>query len=345
MSSPGATPSEESGSAASGGLAGLLGRVLEQLAVSAWLPAVMLIGVAALLAQLRVRGDLNLAGAVAQLAQPPSWGILIVLGFGLVLATMVTQAFSFGAIRFLEGYWASGPASGLPMRLGIRLQVARSRRARERVERLERELYQSAFPFLMKEDQAHREIWQEQLFVPKAERKHKDPALISAANAIDWRGRGEPGLAGVYARSVDRLSDFPTNKSRFLPTRLGNVLRASEDALQVNGLALERFVLENYQKIPARLQRQHDQFRDRLDMYSLLVLVFVALSIVSVPALWSTAGLSLPAGLGGISIPAPLVTSTVLGGLGWISYQAAIASARGYGATLLAIDRTKEVSA
>ncbi len=77
--------------------------------VSAWSPAAMLIGVGSLLVQMRSDNDLDVAKPVGKLANPQSWGILIILLFGLVLTTMVTQAFSFGIIRLLEGYW--GPVA------------------------------------------------------------------------------------------------------------------------------------------------------------------------------------------------------------------------------------------
>jgi hypothetical protein len=54
------------------------------------------------LIQLRSQGDFDLGGAVIALTAKPL-GILVVLLFALVLATLVSQAFSFAAIRFLEG--------------------------------------------------------------------------------------------------------------------------------------------------------------------------------------------------------------------------------------------------
>ncbi len=171
----------------------------------------------------------------------------------------------------------------------------------------------------------------EQLHVPKKDRQQTDPAVIKAANAIDWRKKGNPGIAARFYRAHDRQLDYPAEMTRILPTRLGNVLRSSEEQLRLKGEALERFAMENYNAIPTRLMTQHDQFRDRLDKYALLVLIFVALSMASVPLLWQVAWPHrlLPWGV-------PLVVLVLLA---WTSYWAAIASARGYGSTLLAMNR------
>ncbi len=314
------------------GLMELISRVLEQLSISAWLPAAMLIGVGSLLAQMRQDNDLDVAKAVGELANPQSWGVLIILAFALILTTMVTQAFSFGIIRLLEGYWGAGRLAGPLVQRRVRTQAKRARALRERTAVLERELFKSAVGNLAREKPEHLQVWIEQLHVPKKERQQTDKAIIKAANAIDWRKKGDPGIAARFYRSHDRQSDFPDEMTRVLPTRLGNVLRSSEEQLRLKGHALERFVMENYSTIPTRLMTQHDHFRDRLDMYALLVLVFGALSVGSIPLLWN------------IAWPKPWVPSwgipfIVLLLLAWMSYWAAVASARGYGSTLLAMNR------
>lgn len=314
------------------GLAAFLARVLDQLSVSAWLPSAMLIGVGSLLVQMRSNGNLNVAAAVADLADPQSWGIIIILLFGLVLATMVTQAFSFGIIRLLEGYWGSGPSVGWLVKARVRAHDKRADRLRRRSTDLERALFRSAVSHMAGEDPLHVQVWNEQLHVPKRDRKQTDPAVLKAANAIDWRRNGDPGIAALFYRSHDRLADYPNQRTRLLPTRLGNVLRSSEEQLGLKGDALERFIMENYGSIPTRLMTQHDQFRDRLDMYSLLTLVFAALAAASVPLMWGIPG---PAPW----MPAPAITGATLALLAGMSYGAATASARGYGSALLAISR------
>lgn len=314
------------------GLTELISRVLEQLAVSAWLPAAMLIGVGSLLVQLSVNEDFNIANAVSDLANPESWGIIVILLFALVLTTMVTQAFSFGIIRLLEGYWGSGVLIGWLVEARVRAHVKHAENKRNRVIHLERALFKSAVGHLTSENPLHVQVWNEQLHVPKRERKQTDKTIISAANAIDWRKKGNPGVAALFYRAHDRQADYPREPTRILPTRLGNVLRWAEEQLELKGHALERFIMENYNRIPARLMTQHDQFRDRLDMYALLSLVFSVLAVGSVPLLWGIPGPH-------EWTPAPLLCFFVLAGLAWMSYQAAIASARGYGSSLIAMSR------
>lgn len=316
------------------GLTELISRVLEQLSVSAWLPAAMLIGLGSLLVQMHRDNDLDVAKAVGELADPQSWGVLIILLFGLIMTTMVTQAFSFGIIRLLEGYWGAGRLTG---RL-VRRQAERAHAMRERTDALERELFKSAMGKLAGENPLHVQVWNEQLHIPKKDRQQTDKTVIKAANAIDWRKKGDPGIAARFYRSHDRQSDYPDEMTRMLPTRLGNVLRSSEERLRLQGHTLERFVMENYNAIPARLMTQHDQFRDRLDMYALLVLVFAALSVASVPLLWS---ISWPLSW----LPPWGIPYVVLLLLAFMSYRAAIASARGYGASLLAMNRVVKEAA
>ena len=101
-------PAEKTGP--SEGIPAFLGRVLNQLSLSAWLPAAMLVGSLAVLLQLRTQQNRNLVEAATGLVNRPL-GLLILLLFALILATMVTQAFEFEVIRLLEGYWvtASSP--------------------------------------------------------------------------------------------------------------------------------------------------------------------------------------------------------------------------------------------
>ncbi len=68
-------------------------------------------------------------------------------------------------------------------------------------------------------------------------------------------------------------------------------------------------------------------------MYSLLVLVFTILALAAIPITWTIAW-PWP------WLPSPAVAFASLAILAWMSYEAAVASARGYGATLLAINHT-----
>ena len=115
---------------------------------------------------------------------------------------------------------------------------------------------------------------------------------------------------------------------RLLPTKLGNVLRAAEDSLPaVQGDELESFVLRRWDQTPRALQREHDEYRTRLDLYCMLVFIFFVLAILAPPLM--TRGSSY--------VAATLATSFAYLVMAFVSYGAAVASARGYSTALKAI--------
>lgn len=313
------------------GITGFITRVLEQLAISAWLPAAMLIGVGSLLVQLHQNKDMNIPKAVEDIATMP-WGIIVILIFGLVLTTMVTQAFSFGVIRALEGYWGSNRLFRTLTKNRVRRHVRRSQQKAKLASSLHQDLFESVRERLLREEERdYVDVWEADVYkIPKDNWRQQDEATIAEASEIDWREKADPGLAALFYRAIQRQSDYPKKPNRILPTTLGNVLRASEEGLRLKGATLERFVMDNYKFMPPRLMTQHDQFRDRLDMYSLLVLVLSVLSAASIPLLM---GLD----VGHPWVP-PIGGFAILACLAWLSYQAAIASARGYGSALLAMN-------
>lgn len=327
------------------GIAAFTSRVLEQLGVTSWLPAAMLIGVGAVLVELYTLNTLSVAEAVQTLANPESWGIVIVLLFALVLATMVTQAFSFGIIRALEGYWPSNWVVDAIVRRRVGAKVAEGRRVKEKVAKLDRRLFESARQrLLQEEDRDHIDVWEAQVYaIPKEYRRQKDPVLIAEANEIEWREKADPAISAIYSRAQGRVGDFPRTESRYLPTDLGNNLRASEERLGLKGSALERFVMENYNAFPTRLMAQHDQFRDRLDMYSLLVLIFTILAVAAVLLLSPWSERPVPDAIDGTVWASawpwtpPAIAFLLFVWLASLSYRAAIASARGYGSTLVSM--------
>lgn len=313
----------------SAGFTSFVARVLEQLAVSAWLPAAMLTAVGALLVTMH-RESTSDVGAAVSIMSSASWTVFIVWAFGLVLATMVTQAFSFGVIRALEGYWASGWALDWATRVRVRHHVRRSEVLHRRVVELHRRLFESARGRLLAEEERdHVDVWETDVYdIPPERQRVSDPATIAAALEIDWREKGDPAVAALFYRAAQRVGDYPTAPHRILPTRMGNVLRASEERLGLEGDRLERFVMDNHLLVPSRLMGQHDQFRDRLEMYSLLVFVFFALACAAGPLL---------AGVRGHPVSAPITGVALLLALSMLSYRAAIASARGYGTALVAM--------
>jgi hypothetical protein len=102
--------SEQDKSSPVSGISEFLGRVFEQLSLASWLPATMLVGNAVLLLQLHSNESLDVVAAVKDLTKG-GFGLLVVLLFALILASIVTQAFELELIRALEGYfdWSRGP--------------------------------------------------------------------------------------------------------------------------------------------------------------------------------------------------------------------------------------------
>jgi hypothetical protein len=93
----------ESAPPAPDGISALVAKVLDQLSLSAWLPAGLLAASLSLLLQFRSQGTANVETALRAIAD--SWRVVLLLAVPvLVLGTLATQAFSFGAIRALEGY-------------------------------------------------------------------------------------------------------------------------------------------------------------------------------------------------------------------------------------------------
>src|ERR1039457_3012794 len=107
------------------GISAFVARVLDQLSISAWLPAAFLTASLALLLQFRGDKSADPLKAVRALTADPVRVLVLIVPL-LVLATVVTQAFSFEAIRTLEGYWhRRGPAS-LARTLMIKRHVQRA---------------------------------------------------------------------------------------------------------------------------------------------------------------------------------------------------------------------------
>ena len=112
-------------SGASATLSQLLAKILNQLSLSAWLPSAALVLIIAFILELGANLDPPPPRTLETTSHTttPSWTVNDVLAhtfstvghasFGavtllivvIVVATMITQAFSFEAIRLLEGYW------------------------------------------------------------------------------------------------------------------------------------------------------------------------------------------------------------------------------------------------
>jgi hypothetical protein len=246
----------------------------------------------------------------------------------VILVATVTQAFSFGAIRLLEGYWGGGGVSGclLRWRTGVwlnrrtKLEARATKQWRAAFERSRIAMQRVGIaPALIAvlEDQFNG--------TPNLEMAYSSETLAESRQ-IPWLEFVPAARLHSAERTNQQLAEFP-QPHRVLPTHLGNVMRSREDALVSDGNELEGFLMRNYATISPRLLVQHDDFRTRLDMYCTFVPVFLILAILSGTLLaWPGSQYV-------------VATLSVLGfvGLSALSYRAAIASARGYGSVLSAI--------
>ncbi len=299
--------------------------MLDQLSLTAWLPAAMLVGCMAVLLQMRQQKSSDIATAVQKLTEKPL-GTVIVLIFSLVLAAIITQAFSFEAIRMLEGYWGGTGVTARLLRPIVWRHRRRQRRLFQRVTRQRRAAFEVARSAMWtaRIKPHYIEVLEDDFFdVPDADRRKHPKSITDAARLMGWRPHSSPALLDALDRTVQRLSDYP-EEHRVLPTRLGNVLRAREDQLQRDGGELEGLVMRRYEHIHSRLMIQHDQFRNRLEMYCTLVVVFLLLAPI---------GSGLLAGQGDNNLSSAGALGLFLT-LAIVSYHAAIASARGYGVVL-----------
>ena len=106
-------------------------------------------------------------------------------------------------------------------------------------------------------------------------------------------------------------------------------MRSTEDKLvNVDG-DVQGFVLRRYAMAPRHVQLQHDQFRNRLEMYCTLVFVSTLLVVLTPAILFGSS----------IGLAAMAMISGGFAALSVASYLAAIASAGGYCAALREMDK------
>ncbi len=306
-------------------------RILDQLSLSSWLPAIMLICNIALILQLRSQHNLDLGHAITALTAKPL-GLLIILLLSIVVVSIVTQAFEFEAIRLLEGYW------GRIMLIGF-LSGLRTKRHGDRLTHLKRQYDKYHFTAFSeaRERMLDNHVPRDLVDILDKQRRDEpldghDPDRITAAEQLGWQRFAAPELLHKMSATESRIMEYPL-PHRILPTKLGNTLRASEDRLRLGaGEELEEFVYRRYDLMTTELKFEHDQYRSRLNIYCLLTFVFCSLTIVSLFALDPRAD---PAGVAAFAIVYMI--------LALISYQAAIVSARGY-VTVLRVINDQSIS-
>lgn len=301
-------------------------RVLNQLSLSAWLPGAFFIVCAAALVWFRAKGTVTVDGAAIFVQQ--YWAPFLILAVpALVMSTLLTQAFSFEAIQKLEGYWRGRGAASWLRTICTKWQLRRKRSLKKRFEKAYAKGFMTARPNLLKHEGVDGLVL---LAVEADANQSPRPDGLSeeqhdAADAFSWVSECNPWQAAKMLRLNTEWREFPVD-GRVMPTRLGNLLRSVEDELDDEG-ALAGFVMRNRHLVPTRVLLHHDQFRTRLDMYCMLVFVSVGAAVISIPVLWNVS-IS-----GRIGVPLALLAMT------WASYNAALASARGYIAALKEMNR------
>jgi hypothetical protein len=312
------------------GLSAFVARVLDQLTLSAWLPAGLLTASLAVLLEFRSSKSTNVLHAVGALTADPVRVLVVIIPL-LVIATVVTQAFSFEALRTLEGYWRRRGLASTARTIMIRWHASRKNSINKRLLDAYGEALDAAKDRIVP---AH---FPESVFKAFRASITGEPNQVTL-NAeikrdlrkfsVNWRSYCSPwDLVKIDQLRRDRRL-YPDD-DRILPTRLGNVMRATEDRLENAEGDVQGFVLRHYAAAPRLVQLQHDQFRNRLDMYC--TMVFVTASLVLL-----TPAILLRSGTGSLAVP---IISGIFAILSVASYHAAVASAGGYCAALKEMDK------
>lgn len=329
MDSPIAASGPDATAGTADGISAFVARVLDQLSLSAWLPAAFLTASLALLLQFSGDNTADLLKAVRALTADPVRVLVLIVPL-LVLATVVTQAFSFEAIRTLEGYWRRrGPAS-LARTLMIKRHVRRASALTKRRQRASEIAYYSAEPKILRDN-----ISPPVVHAMKAQALElENPPPLTDEERSELSQRNWENWCDAWSiAKIEHLRDaeevYPLETHRILPTKLGNLIRATEDQLQNTEGDVQGFALRRYAEAPRLVQAEHDKFRSRLEMYCTLVFVSASLLILTPLILFRS----------GVGVAAIAIISVCFGALSEASYLAAIASARGYCSALREMDK------
>lgn len=328
-SGPSSTPKQaQSTPSSKDSLSALVAKILDQLSLTSWLPAAVLVAGIAVLFQFRTDKRIDLLQAITKLSTDP-FQLLVIMIPILIIATLITQAFSFTAIRFLEGYWSRGWLAASLGPVFSRMQLSKKSRLINKQKKFQLKAFNFARHEMLKIGINHGIVCTLEAKIygkkPYFDLSEKDAADL---HALKWEDFCRPWQVQRLDQLRGALPLFP-RQSRILPTALGNRLRATEDTLKNTNGNLEGFVNGRWEIIPIHLRVNHDEFRDRLEMYCTLVFVAVFLCIASIPILlveeiqlWQT--MSMSVGFLALAV---------------VSYSAALTSANAYCSVLKEIDR------
>jgi len=304
-------------------------RLLQELTLNAWIAALLFTASAAFLLQFRYQRSVNVSDALQELSARPIQTFIIMV-LALIIVTIMTQVFSVDSIRVLEGYWGGRGLPGFVGRLMIQRHEHRRAVIINRLRKASEEALKAAMPQIILENDvpgsvvgALEAMVLGKAMPPLADEEREQLMSIHWRDWCDsWR------LAKIDSLTADEM-EYPAF-SRIMPTKLGNVLRATEDKLRYSH-DLSSFVLRRRGMLSRRAEKQRDQFRNRLELYC--TLVFVSVSLVFLAPIML---------LGRISVGSIVIISGFFAALGAASYHAAMASARGYCATLRQMYRTTD---
>lgn len=334
---------EDSVSGASETISQLLAKILNQLSLSAWLPSAALVLIVAFIlvlgANLQPTAPTSPETGAVVTHRPRSWtfgdvisqtfasightsfGAITLLILIIVVATMITQAFSFEAIRFLEGYWGVNPfidrlAGKLCTWHQDRHASLLGQHARLQAETWKQVRLGARKAKFSKEMIAH---LKQTVLGTYAEEPLSAEERATVAD-FDWQARVDAGTLRLLRNVEKRLTDYPREGSYVMATRLGNVLRRHE--VETGEKDIETLVERIYHLLPFDMRLSHDEQRARLDLYCSMVFVLWLSALVAFARFgwWSW------------HYTASFAVASIIGSL--IAYRAAIASARYYGALL-----------
>jgi hypothetical protein len=313
------------------GVSAFIARVLDQLALSAWLPSAFLTAGIAILLEFRTTKSASISTAAEKLTAHSVAALALMLPL-LVIATVITQAFSFEAIRALEGYWGRRGVASLACRLMTWRHVRRKNAIIEQRRRQSERAFRAVVSGLeIGDDDATLRVLKavaaELSGTASGPPQLKDNELQVYVNTLQtWREGADAWRLTKVDRLLNEQRSYPVD-SRILPTKLGNLIRATEDGLAHAGDDVRSFVHRQRGTVSRRVQIQHDQFRTRLDMYCTLVFVSAVLAVIAPIVL-----------AGRVNIAAVIITTASFVLMAVVSYLAAIASANGYCTTLKQMD-------
>jgi hypothetical protein len=304
-------------------------KLLQTLTFSAWIGALLFTASVVLLLQFRSARSVNIPNALQALTAKPISAFLIMV-LSLSIVTIVTQVFSVDAIAILEGDWGRNRLARLARRLMIQWHVHRKNEIDRRLQQAYEEAFSPAKPRMLTADIPVTVVNALEAEVYGQESPPLTPEEENIFRGTSWRNWAD---AWRLARIDDLLSDadaYPVF-SRVMPTKLGNLLRATEDRLMHMYDNLARFVLLRRDFVARRVQMQHDQSRNRLQIYCTLVLISASLIVLTPVILLGR----------GINAAEIAIISGIFAALSLASYRAAIASARGYCVTLEEMDKVE----